>query len=239
MPVASISSYLSAGVQRDGVDEPWATIRGGAGTSVYAAAGNYVGYAERGATPNQWSQLIRLVLPFDTSVIGPGQIIDSATITLFGFTKMNAGGVNKPGVSLYRLPPSATPQIVQASDYERITATSIANTIAFDSWQLAPLDSPLVVVNVFTLNATGLAQINPLGWTTFAGRFTWDADNLAPGDWNAFSIGAWTGDVLRRPILDVTYHVAPAGPPTAVLNVAASALGDRWDVTAIVEGDAP
>lgn len=231
MPTLTIPSVNAAAPMRDAVDETWAAIRAGVGTNLFVSAGNYLGYAEKGATTNQWGQLMRLVAPFDTSGIGPNQIIQSATVTFTGFTKANHGGVNLPPVNLYFATPLVAGQVSQG-DYERISTTPLSTAIGFNAWNVGS-------ANVFTLNGAGLNAINPLGWTTIAARFVWDADGTVPGDWNAFNVGAWTGDPTMRPILSVTYAEAPAGPPTAVLHAAATAIGDRWDVTAIVEGDAP
>jgi hypothetical protein len=226
MPTLTFTATTAAGVERAGVDQSWAAITAGVGTGLFVNAGNYVGYADRSATANQWGRLIRLVLPFDTSVIGPGHVIDSATVRLQAFVKQNAGGVNVPSGALYAVSPT-TPGLPDPSDYERMSDAILSNAIPFASW-----DGALT----FTLTPAGLAQINPLGWTTIAGRFTWDALHTPPTDWNAFALGVWVGDPTLRPTLDVTYHAAPGAPIDQRIGIDATAIGDEMPLTAIMGG---
>ena len=233
MPTFTIESFNAVGVQRAGVDEPWTTIARSAGNGLYSSSGNYVGYADKSDTATQWKQLIRLIVPFDTSGIGPGQVIDAAVVELYGFTKANHGGVNQPSVGLYPCTPTVN-GFPQASDYERCADTVISDVITFAAWSLG--STAKSTPNAFTLTAAGLARINPLGWTTLAGRFTWDAGLMVPPDWNAFAIGAWTGDPTLRPRITVTYHAAPGAPIDQRIDVDAIALGAELHLDAIMGG---
>lgn len=183
--MATLTVYPDAGsgattvvgaAQRDvpGAPESFTTIRAGAGSSAdttYIDGSLAALYAS--ATSNLFSFLVRSIETFDTSPIGLGSRIFSATLSVHG-TASSDNDLGSPTIDLL----SSTPAVddnVEAADFTQIGTTVFAS-IAYASWNTS-------AYNDFALNANGLANISKTGISRFGFRLGWDTANNFTGIW--------------------------------------------------------
>lgn len=145
---------------------------------------------------------------FDTSALGTGITISAATLTLTGTsTKTDAGS----SYNIYNTTCADPPTV---NDYGSVGTTAYATAIAGASWNDAG-------ANVFTLNAAGIAAINPTGVTKMSIRdVTKDAANVAPGiNDSDLILYKLVGFGSNPPQLDITYAttVATVAPNSLAL----------------------
>ena len=145
-------------------------------------------------------QIHRVIMLFDTSVIGIGSIITNATIDLFGTAKAepNAGQATLHIVSSN--PVSNTSLAI--GDYSSLGTTSYAS--------MADASFSTTGYNIFTLNSSGLSNISKNGISKFGARVSGDLDSLTPGPGNGDSnekrfSSADVTDTSQDPKLVVTY----------------------------------
>ncbi len=199
-PAAGEVSPVDGDVARSGVNETLATIRAGAGTTVFDAVATGDNYIQASTTSNQYQALYRFIACFDTSPLTIGAVISAATLSMYGRTQIaNLGQMN---MSLVTSNPAST-SILAASDFQTVGTTKQAADITYASWTT-------VGYNDWTLNATGLGNISKNGISKFASALSCDIDNAAP-TWasNAVSeMGVYQADQVgttQDPKLVVTY----------------------------------
>ena len=179
--------------------QSWAAIRASTGTDVddYPSIGWNVG----SAASNQYAQMFRSILVFDTSSL-EGKTITAATITLTWTDDSSDDTSDDPDVNVYSAWPIGLP----------ITAPDFANCgIKALSDDYSPNFNGGGDEHTFTLNATGRLSIVKTGYTCFALReATHDAGGTAP-TWGAGEENAelvWATDPI--PVLSVTYDLTPS-----------------------------
>ena len=169
--------------RRRGVDETWATIRGGAATAGEDAATDIPTLAQGSTTTNQWAGLDRGFFLFDTSAIPDGDTIDSATISLYG--KAGGGTALTVTGNIYSSSPASNTAIV-AGDFGLVGTTQFSTGIAIGSWSIT-------AYNNYALNASGLAAIDKTGVSKFSHCLQEDRANSAPS-W----VSGATGDLRTK-----------------------------------------
>jgi hypothetical protein len=145
-------------------------------TSLRAAAGNNASdSAENGSVARYFrnmEEILRSFFLFDTSSINDTDEIDSATISFYATEKYN-GHSPAQSISCVNTNPASNTQLV-AGDYDSlVTATKQASDktvsgISTSTW----VD--------WSLNSTGLSNINKTGVSKFGFRMAGDVDNSGP-----------------------------------------------------------
>lgn len=190
--------------RRDSVDETWATIIAGAGVTSSSNIAIPSAWEIQGSTTlNQFQRLTRAMFLFDTSPLGSGATVVSATVSLFGVAKSDALGAT-PDIDLYSCTTVTDTNIVNA-DFSTTGSTSMTGS------PMSYASQTTGAYNVFTLNGSGTANINPGGISRFATRnASYDVAAVAPTWVSAASSllavnGAEATGNANDPKLDVTY----------------------------------
>ncbi len=174
-PAAGANSPVDGYVARGSVNQTLANIRAGAGTSAQPTATSALVALQSSATTNQYTDLARGILCFDTSSIPDDAIILSATIRLRGIFKQN--GLGSPDLHITSASPASSANLVSA-DYGTLGSTSFGS-ISYASFS----DS---AYNEIALDSNGLAHISKTGVTSFGVRTSWDLTGTFTGTWGAF-----------------------------------------------------
>lgn len=191
-------------VIRSGVNQTFAAIRAGAGNNVTTSGSGRI-FLQASATTNQFQKNDRVIVGFDTSAIGSGNTIDSATFDLWPTAVVNSLGGDPSLVITPSNPASDTSEVVNA-DYSTLSFTDLGSV----------LFSALVTdeYNPITLNATGEAAINLTGYTMLGYMNSWDLTGTFDGTWgnsNPAVVNAGGGDdPSSSPVLTVDFTLTPA-----------------------------
>ncbi len=174
-PTAGTGSAPVDGIiYRNGVNETFSTIRGGAGTlsDDTGAELDHQLSTFPTATTNQFTTLSRGITGFNTSTLA-GEDISSATFSLYLVQVSN--GLGSTGIDVVSVTP-ASESSLSSSDYavanfgSTIFATNSGTTLnQYHDW---------------TLDSNGIAYINKSGNTMFGTRLEWDVDNSFGGSWS-------------------------------------------------------
>jgi hypothetical protein len=148
---------------------------------------------------SQW-QVARLFHLFDTSSLGSGATITSASVNLYGQGKGSSeGSIND--IHIVSSNPASTNTLVVA-DYSTFGSTSYSS-IALGSISTSGY-------NQFTLNASGISNITKTGVSKFGARSWGDINNNAPAGSSStcnFYMADESG-TSKDPYLRVDYSVA-------------------------------
>jgi len=207
LTVNSDATHVDGYVERDGVDEAWATIRAGAGNgSSYAATAAGVKIT-CSATSNQFATIRRGIYLFNTSILTAQSTIISAVFSIYVTSRVVT--LASQSLSLVDSSPAADNALANG-DYANVggaTPTKYASDMT-----LASMTDD--AYNDFTLNAAGLAAISKTGTTKLGLRITKDADNSAPtwGSGNEASVVHTLAPAgSNKPKLVITYSLPSAG----------------------------
>ena len=173
--------------------EAFATLRGEAQSN--ATTNGTTGNCARVDTDysTYCKYLYRSPFPIDSSSLTSAVLITDGTFNLRGYAKANNAGSNDISLDHFTsLDFAAGNTVRQASD------------IAYASFDVAGW-------NVFTLNATGLGNINKTGTTYFGTRLQWDMDNGTPGSGSSLAtfFQVYFSEGAYPPYLSVTYTFSP------------------------------
>jgi len=188
-------------VTRAGVSETWATIRVGAGTAADHTTANPTTAFRvfTAGVASNYQEFDRDITLFDTSTLGNVAVIYSAIYSIYT-NALNAGTYALKMRIVTSSPASNTTLV--AADYSQLgTAAQVTADLAQASFASAGY-------NDFTLNLTGLGNINPIGITKFGTRDSNDADNVDPGypGTNSDSrCGIFFAEGANPPKLSITY----------------------------------
>lgn len=141
--------------------------------------------------------------PVDTSGIGSGKQVDSAT---FNFYLQKAQDANSSGLTLVPTSQASTSSLA-TTDFGSVGSTSFGSG-TFAGWTNNAMNS-------ITLNSSGLAAINMTGATKIGVRYTLDFSDTAPTglNYNATNFSEYTG-TSADPYYSITYSDAPANAET-------------------------
>ena len=183
-PAAGANEPVDGYVQRNVVNETWATIIAGAGTSSSNTESFYI-YITATATTDQWSQLVKAIVLFVTSPIPDTDDVNSVVLSVFGEAKADLGGL-APNVDIYTSTPASTSSLV-AADFQQIGSVSqTGSPITYANFTTG-------TYNDFTFNATGRGNINKTGISPFGLRnANYDVAAVAPA-WSSLRTANVTG----------------------------------------------
>ena len=198
------STSVDGYVNRNSVNETYATIRAGAGNgSDDTATNDRTCRIIATTTSNQYDTLQRSIYLFDTSALTALATISASVFSLYATVVVNA---YSDSIRLTTSTPASNTALVNA-DYAQTGTTAQSTDVTMASITTS-------AYNDWTLNATGLSNISKTGITKFATRNTTDADNSAP----TWSSGAESGISVNysdtgsnKPKLVVTYTVPTGG----------------------------
>ena len=153
---------------RAGLNETWADKRDNAG-SVAQPVGTFSYFKlNAGSVTDRWNYIFRQIYLFDTSAIDT-DIKDSATMSLY--ISVIIDNFNQ-SISLCGSTPASN-STLEPSDYQQLGTTRYATDL--DVTNLTDY-----VYNAWTLNATGLTNIDGSGITKLGSRYSGDIDNSMP-----------------------------------------------------------
>lgn len=200
----------------------WADLVAGAGTAKNDVLAHLTFiYMECGSDTNRYYHLIRGIFLFDTSPLPDDAQIISATLSLYGVIKIDAGNW-LPDVNIYAAAPASN-KALEAGDFDSLGSTPFCDTpIGYNDWNIAGY-------NDFVLNADGLAAISKTGVTKFGARnANYDVAGVAPIWQETFNLDRYAftcycaekGDGFK-PKLTITYSLPPpVVPPTLTTDPA-------------------
>jgi hypothetical protein len=131
----------------------WTTLVNGAGTSSRGdnESPEYAWNVTSIATANQYGELYRYLLGFDSSGLSPGAVISAATLSLKGESKITALGGSEV-LNIYASAPASNIQIV-TGDFNSFGSTAFADTgITIASFSTS-------AYNAWVLNSSGLTHV--------------------------------------------------------------------------------
>jgi hypothetical protein len=189
-----------------GGDTSWATYRAHAGT--FARDDSQTDYVFRhthaGVGGDQWATLSRSIFLFKTDGLTSSAILDSAVLSLAGYTKAD-GLSSSPQAVIVSANPSSNTSLT-ATDYSTLGSTTFSGTVTYANWTTDG------TYNDFTLNSSGLANISKTGISKFGCRdYYYDLlgnnpPNVIGGDTGLRAYFAEYTGTSRDPKLVVTYH---------------------------------
>lgn len=150
----------------------WSEVREGSGTLARNTRTTDSVVIQGDDTTDKWRNMHRQIFGFDTSGIGSGASIDSATFSLYGSGNQDDYSQD---VVIDRNPPSSASAIA-AGDYDLSgwdETKQSDTTISCGSWNTSDY-------NDFTLNATGEGNVNLTGNSWFGTRLSGDFDDTEP-----------------------------------------------------------
>jgi hypothetical protein len=213
-------------VNRTGVDESFATLRAGAGTSATDNAAELNSFVIIASTTNsQYAWQSRGVFLFDTSSLG-SDIVSAADFDLFYDTAQFLNALSgeasaNSATELVETSPTSDTGLV-AGDYNQHV---IQHPTSFGKGgtQASITDG---YNDTITVNANGLANIDGGGISKFGTVSGWDFNNTTTGlTWSSGSAqyticsNAETTGTSEDPRLTVTHTAAAAGPPIGSLSM--------------------
>lgn len=168
----SLTGYTSRSV----INDTWSDIITGNGNSGGSTAEEYhsLGVIFSDGTSSKWFACTRGILIFDTSYLG------SATITSAKLYFYKYSATNTLSTTQYIELTSGTVgsySSIVAADYQRK-----GSTVLSDALNVATLPSGY---SYYTLNSSGISNINKSGYTVMFARIKSDVDNSAP-TWGAY-----------------------------------------------------
>lgn len=212
---------------RSGVTETWATITAGAGTTSGDSATIGLTRTTSAATTNNFADIFRTFLLFDTSSIGSDGI-DSAILSTYGAyaDETTTDFNNEIEINIYGATPASNTAIVN-SDYANVSSTAFSTAKPTNDLKDGRPGNAAAAYNDWTLNASGEANINKSGVSKFSVRVAQDASGSAPTwasidrDGHRMESAEYTG-TTRDPKL-VVEHSASGTAYTQDVNDAATA----------------
>lgn len=194
------------GMHEDIMGKTWSNLKAASGTSYNDDSSSiYVGYTRRNP-PNDWLNLTRGVILFDTSILPSSAVIKSATISLYCNTKRESYS-NTPAINIYGFTQSITTSLDNNSfNTANHGTTQFSTTISYASMNTSQY-------NNFILNSSGLAEISKTGLSKFSIReTTYDAGSSTPTNPGGTEDGQgfWfdSADGTNKPKLIITYNDA-------------------------------
>ena len=203
---------MDGSASRTGVSEEFTTIRAGAGNE-FAGSDTFgaLSMLNSAITSGYFSHFRRGIMLFDTSSIGSNNIITSAIISTYGFSKPNSLG--DTNITIVSSTPTSNTSL-QNSDFSQLGTSSFAS-ITYANFSTTGY-------NDFTLDSSGITNINKTGISKFGGRLEWDVSGTYEGNYTTnVSTGFYiyfaeqTG-TSQDPKLVVTYTL-PANPKQDVI----------------------
>lgn len=157
----------------------WHGVVSGAGTASHAT-NRYIYLLKMYSdyvTENQWDELYRGIMLFNTAGLPDDAVVSSATLSFY-LTNKGDNGSFTPDLCLYSVTPDSDSTLIDF-DYNTFGNTELSDKLTYAGLTLNAW-------NTFTLNAAGRAAISKTGMTRLGFRnSTYDvADELDPNNHN-------------------------------------------------------
>jgi hypothetical protein len=181
-PVAGANSPVDGYIGIGGQDSTLSTILSANGnTAANIDAGNTLPWLQASATTNQFQSIYYGIYLFDTSSLGSSANITSATFSLFS----TAGAGLSTGLGTCPIHVAGAVVANSASlaggDYQNTPHVSFGSV----SWATATQPSQYID---WTLNASGIANINKTGISQFSTQLEWEINNNFTGTWASSAV---------------------------------------------------
>jgi hypothetical protein len=216
-------------------DRGWDSMQAAAGDTSDDSSIHIHAYFRSNGVPNQWMDIWRGIILFDTSSIPDGETITSATLSLYGQGKLDEAS-NSPTFNIFSSAPASNNDLANG-DYDSCGTTAYCDTAI----TYANIDTS--GYNDWAFNATGIAAIDKTGVSKFSVReATYDAPDVQPtwgsGGAEAYAdfFSAEQSGTSNDPMLVVVYGGVPPTVTTAnatsVEETTATLQGNITDVGA-------
>jgi hypothetical protein len=190
-------------------DGTWAQVRGDAGDASHINPTRAELSVKSTSDTDAWDSLFRIGLSFDTSDIGAGSTINSATIDFPGYGKSNTFTTAKD-IALTEFSPD-TDGVLVTADYNTFVDTRLSDSdLIYANFDI----NDRYGYNTLTLNEDGISAISKTGWTTLMLRIANDVDNSISwesGVTTYYNIHITTADKI--PKLTIEYTAAGGDVP--------------------------
>lgn len=152
----------------------WSTIVNTttASNARYTNAYLQLSYNANNSVTDRWDNMRRVGFPFDTSGLGD-VTVQSATINIWAYSKGNPNS-NSISTNIVQFSPASNTSIV-TGDWNEFGTTQLATAITQLDWNEGSYTT-------FTLNSSGLSNINTSGYSVFGLKWLEDITNTEP-DW--------------------------------------------------------
>lgn len=168
---------------RTGVNETYSNIRTGAGNnSSNSSQSTDCITIIASATVNQFQRMTRSRYSFDSSVVGSDNI-DSSTLSIYATGADEDLDAEDIGI-VSNNPVNANDVVDADYAYTRYGTTDFATRVLTGNWGTNEYED-------FSLNASGIANINKSGVSSFGIRSGWDIDNSFGGTWSSGLFNAY------------------------------------------------
>ena len=207
-------------VFRSGTNLTWADIHDGAGTVTGTTENASEVFTQTGSTTDRYNSIVRKIWSFDTSAIPDTDVISSALIQVYKRTSDNQYvSTSNFATNIYDATP-ASPTAIANADYGQLGTTPFSSNITLATWNALSV-SDLVqngTDNGYILNASGIANINKTGYSSFGSReVTYDAANSAvPWEASKYVVFSSWGTAHAGTDQDPKLVVVHAAPVTTV-----------------------
>lgn len=184
-------------IWRTGRSDSWATIMAGTTADGQSATGTKLGTGVQSTGSDAYASMYKGYVLFDTSGLDTGQSFSAGTLDLTG--SGDAADTH------------TTERVDIVSLSAGIISTGKAGTSDWQGWGSTVLDQGDLTnttwstsgSNLFNLNATGLAEVDPDGWTGYGILLGCITDNSEPTmtgiNWSR--VRAWSADGTTAPVL--------------------------------------
>ncbi len=193
-----------------GVGESWSVLRSGNGTSSNDSASVVsVLYANSLSTTDSFRYCNRGLFVFDTSVIGSGQTVSSATFGTYGSSVTTTLG-GSPLAGVYSCNPASNTSIA-ASDHQTCGTTLLSDTIAFSSLSTSGYNThSLTDLSVVSVTDRTKLSLREKTYDADGGTYTWSTTKA--NQYRCY-MSDQTG-TTNDPKLVVEHAAAATGKPT-------------------------
>jgi len=206
-PSAGSNTPFDGRLLRDGDNSTWATIRAETTSNFNSDSDTTLNVQIRTTTTtNQYQRLYRILFGFTTSSIST-DTISSATFSVFAFL---AQDFLSQSVALDHTIPNSTSGTTN-TDFNTVDWDNTDNAtarISMGSWDIDDYQN-------FTLNSTGIANIDKDGLAWFGLRGSSDIDNSAP---------TWASDTSSRASFHTADYAGTTSDPKLVVEHSAPAV---------------
>ncbi len=191
-------------------------LRNGAGNQIDRTATSTFSQFNAYSYQDKYTSLKRAGFVFDTSVLGNNVNINSAYLTIHGFSKINQFDANVSlGVTSFN--PASKLNLV-ASDYSTFSDTRLSSDIPYTSFASSGGS------NIFNLNSNGINNINKNGYSCFMLRLNYDINNSFTGNWyNAgsdyFRLYTINDSAANYPTLTISYTEITPTPTETITTI--------------------